>query len=161
MYSHWSRALGVGSVPEFGRGSGPCVAPSPDGDRPSWGLMAGRVFRHRAKGAGFSLAARRRQRPFGTMFFLLLFQLSLRRMSGASETLMARNLAYGPARGAGVRGDGLDGSDELGAARLAEGRVILAELLSDCEGLSADAIAEPQDMAAPDRPGSPRWTMPS
>jgi hypothetical protein len=47
-----------------------------------------------------------------------------------------------------VRGDGLDGSDELGAARLAEGRLILAELLSDCDGPSTGAIAEPQDMAA-------------
>jgi hypothetical protein len=64
---------------------------------------------------------------------------------------MARILAYGPARGAGVRRDGQGGPDELGAARLAEGRVILAELLRDCEGLSADGTAEPQDMAAAPR----------
>jgi hypothetical protein len=56
-----------------------------------------------------------------------------------------------------VRRDGLHGLDELGAARLAEGRVILAALLSECQGLSAGAIAEPGDMAAglPSRLGGP------
>jgi hypothetical protein len=47
-----------------------------------------------------------------------------------------------------VRRDELDGLDELGAARLAEGRMILAELLGGCQGLSAGVIAEPGDMAA-------------
>jgi len=47
-----------------------------------------------------------------------------------------------------VRRDELDGLDELGAARLAEGRVILAELLSGCQGLSAGVMAEPGDTAA-------------
>jgi Domain of unknown function (DUF4132) len=47
-----------------------------------------------------------------------------------------------------VRRDELHGLDELGAARLAEGRVIVAELLSGCQGLSAGVIAEPGDNMA-------------
>jgi hypothetical protein len=45
-----------------------------------------------------------------------------------------------------VRRDEQHGLDELGATRLAEGRVILTELLSECQGLSACVITEPGDM---------------
>jgi hypothetical protein len=41
-----------------------------------------------------------------------------------------------------VRKDGRHGLDELGTARLAEGRVILTELLGGCQGPSAGSIAE-------------------
>lgn len=41
-----------------------------------------------------------------------------------------------------MRKDGRHGLDELGTARLAEGRVILTELLGGCQGPSAGSIAE-------------------